>query len=67
MDDLLKNKANYELIESLLKEVAKASSEIRCAESDIKKASSRIGFSLVLINILLDRESEDDQTNQKEI
>jgi hypothetical protein len=58
MTKFLKDQTNYDIIESLLKEIAKASNEIKCAEGDIKKAQGRIGFALMLINMLHDRESE---------
>jgi hypothetical protein len=64
MDDLLQNKTNYELIESLLKEVAKSANEIKCAEADLRKAQSRVGFALLLINVLLER-AERDQDDYK--
>ena len=53
--ELVDNKTSDELIKSLLAEVAKAGNELKCARADLDKASGRIGFSLVLINTLLDR------------
>jgi hypothetical protein len=62
-DQLLENKSTYELIESLLREAAKASAEIRCANQDIRKVENRLGFTVLLINVLLDRlkQEADDQ------
>jgi hypothetical protein len=36
-------------------EIAKARNEISCAEADIKKANSRIGFLLVIAHKLIER------------
>lgn len=58
-DQLLENKSTYELIEVLLREAAKASSEIRCATQDIRKVENRLGFTVLLINVLLDRLNKD--------
>jgi hypothetical protein len=56
--DVVDNKTDQELLKSLLAEVAKASSEIRTAESDIKKANNRLKFSLLLANTLIERRIE---------
>ena len=53
--DILQTKTDQEILQSLLAEIAKATGEIRCARGDIEKAQSRIKFTIVLINELLDR------------
>jgi hypothetical protein len=55
MKDLLDDKTDEELLSTLIREVAKASSELATASSDITKAQNRIRFSIVLINRLLER------------
>jgi len=54
--DILDNKSNEDLLKSLLAEAAKASNELRCAQSDLNKISSRLNFTLMLINELIIRE-----------
>ena len=54
--DVLDSKSRYELLQSLLAEIAKANNEIRCAQRDVHKALSRIQFATVLVNELMDRE-----------
>jgi hypothetical protein len=53
--DILDQKTDKELEESLLAEVAKASNEIKCARQDLAKASNRLNFLLVVINKLINR------------
>ena len=61
MNDLLDNKTDSELLESILKEAAKATNEIACAKRDIAKATSRLQFILVLANRLTDRKGSTDE------
>ena len=58
MKDLLDNKTNRELEQSLLAEVAKASNELRCARNDLEKANNRLNFLLVVINKLINRQKD---------
>lgn len=53
--DLIETKTDLALLRSLLAEVAKAQNEITQARSDIDKAQSRIRFSLLIINKLIER------------
>ena len=53
--NILENKSDEELLQSLLSESAKASNEIKCAKADVEKAQSRLSFCLVLINTMVDR------------
>lgn len=53
--DILENKSNQELYESLLAEAAKARNELACAQRDLNKAQSRLSFILVLANELINR------------
>jgi len=53
--DLIESKTNDELHRSLLAEIAKANKEIKDAQGDIKKAQSRLGFSLAVLNSLINR------------
>jgi hypothetical protein len=56
--DILDQKTEDELLASLLAEVAKCTRELKCAQQDIDKATSRLGFSLVLINTLINRKTD---------
>lgn len=56
--DILDQKTDRELEQSLLAEVAKASNEIKCARNDLEKATQRISFLLVVINKLINRQKD---------
>jgi hypothetical protein len=56
--NILDQKTDKELEESLLAEVAKASNEIKCARQDLDKAASRLSFLLVLVNNLINRKKD---------
>lgn len=56
--DVLDNKTDKELLESLISEIAKCTNEIRCAKGDIDKAQSRIKFLLVLAHTMLNRQGD---------
>jgi flagellar hook-basal body complex protein FliE len=56
--DILDKKTDEELIKSILAEIAKASNELRCAHSDLKKANSRLSFLLVVANKLIERQGD---------
>jgi hypothetical protein len=56
--DVLDNKSDKELLESLIAEIAKAKNEIKCARGDLEKAQSRIGFLVVLANELINRKED---------
>jgi hypothetical protein len=56
--NILDQKTDKELEQSLLAEVAKASNEIKCARQDLDKASSRLSFLLVLVNNLINRQKD---------
>lgn len=56
--DVIDNKSDKELLDSLLAEVAKAQNEIRCARGDIDKAQSRIKFIILLANELIERQGD---------
>jgi hypothetical protein len=53
--DILRNKTDRELAQSLLAEVAKATNELRCAAADIGKAHSRLSFLVALSNEMIQR------------
>lgn len=55
MRQVIQDKTNSELIESILAEIAKARNEITCAQGDIQKAQSRLSFLVVLANELINR------------
>ena len=55
---ILDNKSDKELLESLIQEIAKATNELRCAKADIDKAQSRIKFLLVLAHTLMNRQGD---------
>lgn len=56
--DILNNKTDKELLQSLVAEIAKATNEIKCARGDIDKAQNRIKFLLVLAHELIDRQGD---------
>jgi hypothetical protein len=55
---ILDDKSDKELLESLVQEIAKATNELRCAKADIDKAQSRIKFLLVLAHTLINRQGD---------
>jgi hypothetical protein len=56
--DVLDNKTDKELLESLIAEIAKATNEIKCAKGDLEKAQSRIKFLLVLAHTMIERQKD---------
>lgn len=56
--DILQNKTDQELAQSILAETAKATNEIRCARNDIEKASSRLSFLVAVANELINRKKD---------
>lgn len=55
----IEDKTTDELTRSLLAEVAKAKNEINCARDDFEKASRRLGFAILLINTIIERNAQD--------
>ena len=60
--DIIDNKTDKELLDSLIAEVAKGNNEVKCArnnlesaKNDLEKVSNRLAFSAMLINTLRDR------------
>ena len=56
--DVLDKKTDKELLTSLLAELAKAQNEVKCARSDLEKATSRMKFLIVLTNTLIERKGD---------
>lgn len=56
--DVLDNKSDKELLESLIAEIAKCTNELKCARGDLEKAQSRIKFLLVLTHELINRQGD---------
>jgi hypothetical protein len=56
--DLLDNKSDKELLESVIAEIAKAANEIKCAKGDLEKAHNRVKFLLVLTHELINRQKD---------
>jgi len=56
--DVLDSKTDKEITQSILAEVAKATNELRCAQQDLAKATSRLQFVLVLSNTLINRQGD---------
>jgi hypothetical protein len=56
--DLLDNKTDQELEQSLLAEIAKAQNELRCAKADIDKAQGRLKFCILVANTLINRSKD---------
>lgn len=57
--DILDQKTDKELLQSLVAEIAKTTNEIKCARGDIDKAQGRIKFLLVLAHTLINRQQGD--------
>lgn len=56
--DLLENKSDKEIVQSILAEIAKAKNELSCARADIQKAQSRLGFLIVAANEMIKRQGD---------
>jgi hypothetical protein len=56
--DILNNKSNEELYQSILCEIAKSRNEVACARSDLNKANSRLTFVLAVASTLIDRQTK---------
>jgi hypothetical protein len=56
--EVLDNKSDKDLLDSLLAEIAKARNEIKCARGDLEKAQSRLGFLVVVANELINRQGD---------
>lgn len=52
------DKSDKDLIDAMLPELAKAMSEIRCARSDLEKATNRMSFLLLLVNTMINRRKD---------
>lgn len=53
--DILSNKSDQELVQSMLAELAKATNELRCARGDVEKAQNRMKFCILVANEVLTR------------
>lgn len=53
--DILNDKTDLELLRSTLAELAKSKAELQCARNDLEKMNSRLSFSIVLMNRLIER------------
>lgn len=56
---LIDQKTDQELQESLIPELAKASAEVRCMERDLAKVKSRLGFLTMIANRLTERQEHE--------
>jgi hypothetical protein len=56
--DILDAKTTYELNQSLVAELAKATAELRCAKDDLAKVSSRLSFVLAVANTMINRQKD---------
>lgn len=61
--EILDNKSNDELVKVLLREAAKAGNELRCCKADVEKAQSRLGFILMILNVITDRSTDNPTTD----
>lgn len=52
---ILEEKTELELLQSLTAELAKSQNELKCAQQDVAKVQSRLGFLRILANELLNR------------
>ena len=53
--EVVSNKTDREIYQSIIAEIAKSTNELRCLRKDAEKISSRLSFLTVLANDLLDR------------
>ena len=56
--DVIDNKSDKELLQSLVVEIAKCTNELKCARGDLEKAQGRIKFLLVLTHKLINRQGD---------
>jgi hypothetical protein len=56
--NVIDSKTPQQLLQSLVAEVAKAQNELRCAQGDITKATTRQQFLLAVLNDLLQRSKD---------
>jgi hypothetical protein len=56
--DIIDKKTDSELLQSLLAETAKAKNEVRCAQQDLQKATSRLNFVVMLTNKMIERNGD---------
>ena len=56
--DVLQNKTDKELLQSILAETAKCLNEVNCAKKDVDKARNRLTFQIAVINELINREED---------
>lgn len=55
---ILDDKTDPQLLQSLVQELAKAQNELSCARRDLEKAQGRQKFLLVLVNTLINRQGD---------
>lgn len=56
--EILDKKTDTELLQSVIAEIAKASNELKCARADLEKATSRLKFTVVVANELINRKGD---------
>jgi septal ring factor EnvC (AmiA/AmiB activator) len=56
--EVLENKTDQELLQSMLAETAKALNEVNCARKDLDKARNRLTFKIAVINEMINREDD---------
>jgi len=61
---ILDTKNPTELLQSVLAESAKSINEIKCARQDLDKATSRMKFCLMLINLIMEKTGETDGSKE---
>ena len=56
--DIIDKQTDGELLQSLVAETAKAKNEVRCAQQDLQKATSRLNFVIMLTNKMIERNGD---------
>lgn len=56
--EVLQNKSNKELLQSMLAETAKTLNEVNCARKDLDKARNRLTFQIATLNEMINREED---------
>lgn len=56
--DVLQDKTNNALLVSMIAEMAKATNELKCAQTDLQKAKGRLQFCIAVANEMINRKED---------
>jgi hypothetical protein len=60
---VLDSKSGSEILATTIAELAKSQNELKCAQRDLAKIQSRLGFLTVLVNEMIKRETDGTQNS----